>query len=215
MHCMDCKEIKVPDNLIIYCRQEDDAKKVWLFKCFFELFFNDFRNFFRGYCVSNSIIYSVDEQLTTAFGAGQWLFYRHIREKGWEECGASVRTALFTYCFNQLRALTKSLRNHPGNQFGGDPNLIIESKSESLSHQTDTTAEEVWDDEYELFKKAFDKLDPKCRDFIYWRKLNEISDAEIKARYPDVDFGSRDPTDKAHRCVGKLRKIIDKLNGKN
>ncbi len=207
---MDCNELKVPAKLVIHCRQNEETVQSRIFLCFFKLYFEDFKKIFWHNCVTDSILYTIEEQLKIAFEYGLFKFYIDIRMNGWEERGASVRTALFAYCFNQLRALTKFMRTHPGNQYEGDPDVAIESKSKSLSHVFSEVAEkELTDFEYALYERAFAELDERCKNFIRWR-LNQKTDNEIADKYPDVDFESRDPADITYRCVQKLKRIVDK-----
>jgi hypothetical protein len=214
MQMMDCNELKVPDRLVVYCRQDDASVISRIFKCCFDLFFEDFKRIYWNKCVNGSVLYSVEEQLMTAFVLGESKFYGVIRLKGWEDRGATVRTALFTYCFNQLRALTKFIRSHPGNEYGGDPDVMITAKKTSLSFDFSDAEKEAEDFEYEIYTKAFSELNERCKDFIRWGRLQEISDDQIKKKYPNVNFESRDPTDITFRCVQSLKKIIERLRRK-
>jgi len=212
---MNCIEIKDPEKLVKYCREDDDRSRISVFKCFYALFFEDFKKIFWNYCVLNSSLYTVEEQLKISFINGQCKFYEGIVKKGWEEHGATVKTALFTFCFNQLRALTKFLRNQSDHHTGADPKTVIESVNECVETDSVEAEEEARNFRYQVFVKAFGQLDEKCRDFIRWRRLFEMSDTDMKTKYPGIDFTSRVPTDIAFRCVQALKKIVANLGRKN
>jgi len=53
------------------------------------------------------------------------------------------------------------------------------------------------------------QLDEKCRDFIRWRKLKEMTDYQINQKYPKVDWESRTPDDIVFRCVCRLKGLVE------
>ncbi len=190
---------------MLYCREDDEVVQSRVFRCFFKLFFDHYKRIFRHHCLPGSTLYSVDDQLQQSFDSGICKFYLVIRKDGWQERGASVQTALFTFCYYQLRALLSYMRRHPG-EAGWNPYEDLEK-----ANIFDVPAEsEFGDEEVALFEKGFALLEPKCQDFIR-RKLRRMTEEELKAKYPDLDFTSRDPYDITFRCVKKLKKIIDEL----
>ena len=78
---------------------------------------------------------------------------------------------------------------------------------ELMNLTTEYISGEEWETERLKLSEAFEKLDPVCKDFIRWRKLKEITDYEIKTRYPEVFSNSRKTTVKTNRCMDKLRKL--------
>lgn len=207
---MECVNLRDPHKLVEYCRKDGVLAKNQVFKCFNNEFYDHFIKFFFKNCTYNSSLYFVDEQLRTAFDFGVTIFYNTIREKGWVESGASVRCALFAYCFNQLRSLTKYLWRNSGKLSSFDLFDIIKAKKNLFPINPSIDKEEVdeADLKFKAFVDAFEKLKPKCKDFIRWRKLDEITDAEIMTKYPEVNFESRKPTLITHKCMKILKNNI-------
>jgi hypothetical protein len=138
--------------------------------------------------------------LRDAFNFGVCKFYETINTKGWEECGAVVKTAILTFCMFQLLALTKILRKYKDRASKFETQELMNLTTEYISG-------DEWETERLKLREAFEKLDQICKDFIRWRKLKEMTDDEINAKYPGVLFNSRKTTVKTNRCMDKLRKL--------
>lgn len=204
---MDCFELKTPKLLEAYCQVGNEVTKNRVFKCFYELYFEDYCKIFRKDCFFGSTLYTVEEQLQTSFDFGLCIFYYKIKLNGWVERGASVRTALFTFCRFQLLALTKILKKFQDKSSSFDPSDLINLITDTLLNRDSGLTDEIdkWISDWNKYLAAFEKLSERCKDFIRWRKLKLISDEEMKAKYPDVDFDSDEPNQITYRCMKKLR----------
>lgn len=219
----DCLELKDPKVLENGCKKADERAISKIIKCMSCLFFNEFKSIYNGRIIA-STIQTKDDQYNTAFNDGCMKFCEHLKLNAWEHRGGNedhaVRNALFTFCDNQLRAFQKKLISNNRRNTSVDPDIILEEKgnqiaSESVSRVSALEEKEMRMKRQAIFQKAFSKLSPQCRDFIVWRKLKEITDEDLKKKYPEVEFKDRDPDDIVHRCMMKLKKLVDELKNEN
>src|SRR5450432_2969172 len=100
---MDCKEITSSQKLLAYFRESNEVQLNMVFRCFFNLFFEDFRRLTYKYCINKFHSRNKEEELARdAFTDGLMSFYYHLKNEGFAEKGAQLKTVLFTFCLFKL-----------------------------------------------------------------------------------------------------------------
>src|SRR5258708_34638784 len=107
---MDCKEITSPPKLVTFFREENETHLSMVFKCFFNLFFEDFRRLTYKYCLNKfHTKHKEDDLAKDAFNDGLMSFYFKIKNEDFEEKEALIKTEFFSFCIFKLKGLTKTL----------------------------------------------------------------------------------------------------------
>lgn len=210
-----CEQFRDPKTLVACCQMpgEDNREKVCY--CLFRLFFIEFKKAARMHTVSSPLS-TVDEQLQTAFNDGSLKFYNQLKDSGWEEKGVEVKFALFRFCGIQLLRVTTDLLRKKKRNTSVDPDGLLQ-KSVPLSGLVSVSPLSALEDKQmreqrqKIFEKAFDQLEDHEQDFIRWRKLHLLTKAQMKQRYPKVDWEGREPNDIVFRSATKLQRLVARL----
>jgi RNA polymerase sigma factor (sigma-70 family) len=208
---MDCKEITNAQKLVIYFREENEVNLNNVFKCFFNLFFDDFRRFTYKYC-SNKIPpkYKEEELAKDAFNDGLMSFYYKLKNEGFEEKRAQVKTAFFSFCIFKLKGLTKTL----GRRFIKESMIDLASQE---SYSNEIAADELADTRgYELLLnmkenmlyRALKELGQRGSDLIMWKKVHKLSNEEIAQR---MNIQPTTVPNEVYKSFNKLKEIVDGL----
>ena len=208
---MDCNEITHSQTLVNYFRKDDEVHLNNVFKCFFNLFFEDFRRLTYKYCNNKTHAkYKEEELAKDAFSDGLMSFYYKLKNEGFEEKGALIKTAFFSFCIFKLKGLTKSLGRRFIKETVYDPALQVTGANA-------TKADELNDvQDYELLlnmkenilRKGLDELGQRGSDLIVWRKIDKLSNEEI-ARRVNIQPGS--VPNEVYKSFNKLKEIVDRL----
>ena len=175
------------------------------------MFFEDFRRFTYNYC-NNKIQakYNEDELAKDVFNDGLMSFYYKLKNEGFEEKGAQVKTAFFSFCIFKLKGLTKTL----GRRF------IKESIVDMTSHEKDfneTGSGELTDTkDYELLLnmkedilyRALKELGQRGSDLIICKKIHKLSNIEIAQRM-NIQPGT--VPNEVYKSFNKLKEIVERL----
>jgi|SRR6185437_9766620 len=207
---MDCNEITSSQILITFFREENDIHLNKVFKCFFNLFFEDFRRLTYKYCLNKfHTKHKEDELAKDAFNDGLISFYFKLKSEGFEEKGAQVKTAFFSFCIFKLRALTKTLGRRSVKETVIDPGVMFNNQDiVSNGELTD-----VWDYEQllntkeEIFSFALKELGERGSNLIIWKKVLKLKNEEIADR-----MGIKPDTvpNEVYKAFNKLKEIVDR-----
>ena len=207
---MDCNKITSSQILITFFREENDIHLNKVFKCFFNLFFEDFRRLTYKYCLNKfHTKHKEDELAKDAFNDGLMSFYFKLKSEGFEEKGAQVKTAFFSFCIFKLRALTKTLGRRSVKETVIDPGVMFNNQDiVSNGELTD-----VWDYEQllntkeEIFSFALKELGERGSNLIIWKKVLKLKNEEIADR-----MGIKPDTvpNEVYKAFNKLKEIVDR-----
>src|SRR6476660_4330357 len=126
---MDCIEIISSKKLVAYFREDNEIQLNIIFKCFFRLFYEDFRHLIYKYCLNKLHTKNKEEELASdAFSDGLMSFYYKLKKDGFEEKGAQIKTAFFSFCLFKLKGLTKALERRFERETTIDPVLSFDDK---------------------------------------------------------------------------------------
>lgn len=207
---MDCKEITSPQKLVSLFREENETGLNRVFKCFFNLFFEDFRRLAHKYCINKFYTkYKEDELAKDAFNDGLMSFYFKLKQEGFEEKGALIKTAFFSFCIFKLKGLTKALGRRLIKETVVSP--VVSFKYPDIvtdKHQ------DIWDDEQllfteeEIFLTALKELGERGANLITWKKVHKLKNEEIALR-----MGIKPDTvpNEVYKSFTKLKGIVDRL----
>jgi RNA polymerase sigma factor (sigma-70 family) len=213
---MQCNEIHDPEMLVAFFRSEDEPTLSRTLRCFRHLFFSDFKGFSYNkiFSYKQYTKEKAEELAEDGFNYGLTQFYFFIRNNGFKNQGASVKSLFFTFCLNQLRALTKAKDRYNAWQISSDPNQMVENDSETVHYNYKTIQEEFLEieREVELFRSALDELGERGSNLIMWRKVERLDNEEI-AKRAGLDPGS--VNNEVYRAFTKLKKIIQVLQTQN
>ena len=206
---MDCKEITGSQKLVTWFREENDLQLNMIFKCFFSLFFEDFRRLTYKYCLNKFHTKHQEEELAKdAFNDGLMSFYYKLKREGFEEKGALLKTAFFSFCLFKLMGLTKTLERRSVNETSIDTGLPYNYRNEiNTGNLID-----VWDDqqllnmEEDILYKALKELGERGSNLIIWKKILKLTNEEIADR-----MGIKPDTipNEVYKSFKKLKAIAD------
>ena len=207
---MDCNEINSSQKLIAFFREGDDTYLNKVFKCFFNLFFEDFRRLTYKYCLNKfHTKHKEDELAKDAFNDGLMSFYFKLRNEGFEEKGAQVKTAFFSFCIFKLRGLSKTLGRRSVKETVIDPEVAFNNPDLLSTDELN----EVWDYEHllntkeEIFSSALKELGERGSNLIIWKKVLKVKNEEIANR-----MGIKPDTvpNEVYKAFNKLKEIVDR-----
>ena len=207
---MDCKEITSPQKLVSLFREENETGLNRVFKCFFNLFFEDFRRLAHKYCINKFYTRYVEDELAKdAFNDGLMSFYFKLKQEGFEEKGALIKTAFFSFCIFKLKGLTKALGRRLIKETVVSPVISFENPDIVTSEQKD-----IWDEEQllfteeEIFLNALKELGERGANLITWKKVLKLKNEEIASR-----MGIKPDTvpNEVYKSFNKLKGIVDRL----
>ena len=210
---MDCNEITSSQKLVTFFREGDDLHLNQVFKCFFNLFFEDFRRLTYKYCLDKlHTKHQEDELAKDAFNDGLMSFYFKLRNEGFEEKGAQVKTAFFSFCIFKLRGLSKTLGRRSVKETVIDPGLAFNNADLLNAGELN----DVWDYEHllntkeEIFSLSLKELGERGSNLIIWKKVLKLKNEEIAER-----MGIKPDTvpNEVYKSFNKLKEIVDKLKG--
>ncbi len=210
---MDCNEITSSQILVTFFREENDIHLNKVFTCFFNLFFEDFRRLTYKFCLNKfHTKHKEDELAKDAFNDGLMSFYYKLKSEGFEEKGAQVKTAFFSFCIFKLRALAKSLGRRSVKETVIDPGVMF--NNQDIVNNGELT--DVWDYEHllntkeEIFSSALKELGERGSNLIIWKKILKLRNEEIADR-----MGIKPDTvpNEVYKSFNKLKEIVEKLKG--
>lgn len=208
---MDCNEITSSQKLVTFFREGNDIHLNKVFKCFFNLFFEDFRRLVYKYCLNKSYTKHREEELAKdAFNDGLMSFYFKLRNEGFEEKGAQVKTAFFSFCIFKLRGLTKTLGRRSAKEIVIDPDAAFNNpnliNTGGLNDVWDY--EQLLNTEEEIFATALKELGERGSDLIIWKKILKLKNEDIAER-----MGIKPDTvpNEVYKSFNKLKEIAGKL----
>ena len=209
---MDCHEITNSQKLVSYFREKNEVHLNRVFKCFFKLFFEDFRRFTYSHCHNKvHAKYNEEELAKDAFNDGLMSFYYKLKNEGFEEKGAQVKTAFFSFCIFKLKGLTKSL----GRRFIKETVIDPVSQEDSAGEIKSDEPADVMDYELllsmkeEILCRALKKLGQRGADLIAWKKIDKLSNEEIAGR---MNIKPNTVPNEVYKAFNKLKEIVERLN---
>ena len=209
---MNCDEITNSQKLVSYFREKNEVHLNRVFKCFFKLFFEDFRRFTLSHCHNKvHAKYNEEELARDAFNDGLMSFYYKLKNEGFEEKGAHVKTAFFSFCIFKLRGLTKTLGRRFIKETIIDPlsqeNSADEIKSDELADVMDY--ELLLSTKEQMLYRALKELGKRGADLIIWKKIHKLSNEEIAGR---MNIKPGTVPNEVYKAFNKLKEIVDRLN---
>ena len=128
---MDCIEITDSQKLVTHFREDNEIQLNTTFRCFFNLFYEEFRLLACKYCRNKIYTKHKEEELASdAFNDGLMSFYYKLKISGFEEKGAKVKTVFFTFCLYKLLGLMKSLGRRLEKEVITDTTLPLSNEKE-------------------------------------------------------------------------------------
>lgn len=208
---MDCTEITHSQKLVTFFREENEVHLNQVFKCFFNLFFEDFKRLTYKFCQNKiQAKYKEDELARDAFCDGLMSFYYKLKNDGFEEKGAQIKTAFFSFCIFKLRGLTKGLGRRLVKETATDTESQInksdEMHNDELSGNNDF--ELLLNKKEEIFCKALEELGKRGSDLITWKKINKLSNETIAERM-NIQPGT--VPNEVYKAFNKLKEIVGRL----
>jgi RNA polymerase sigma factor (sigma-70 family) len=208
---MDCNEINSSQRLVTFFQERDEMHLNRVFKCFFNLFFEDFRRLTYKYCLNKfHTKHKEDELAKDAFNDGLMSFYFKLKSEGFEEKGAQVKTAFFSFCIFKLRALTKTLGRRSIKETVIDAELTFNNqdmiKDDELKDVLDY--EQLLNTKEEMFSSALKELGERGSNLIIWKKVLKLKNEEIAERMsikPDT------VPNEVYKSFNKLKEIVERL----
>ncbi len=208
---MDCKEITNSQKLVAFFREENEVHLNRVFKCFFYLFFEDFKRLTYKFCQNKiQAKHKEDELARDAFSDGLMSFYYKLKNDGFEEKGVQIKTVFFSFCIFKLKGLTKTLRRRfmkeavtdPASQSSNDDEIQSDELAEAKNYQLLLNMKE------EIFCRALEQLGQRGTDLIIWKKIQKLSNEEI-ARRMNIQPGT--VPNEVYKAFNKIKEIADRL----
>jgi len=211
---MDCLEITSSQKLVAYFREDNEIQLNIIFKCFFRLFYEDFRRLIYKYCLNKFHTKNKEEELASdAFNDGLMSFYYKLKKDGFEEKGAQIKTAFFSFCLFKLKGLTKTLERRFEKETTMDPVLPFNDKQE-INTATTTDVQDyqiLLNIQEEILDGALKELGERGTNLIIWKKVLKLSNEEIADKMsiqPDT------VPNEVYKSFKKLKEIVDRIKGK-
>ena len=211
---MDCLEITSSQKLVAYFREDNEIQLNIIFKCFFRLFYEDFRHLIYKYCLNKFHTKNKEEELASdAFNDGLMSFYYKLKKDGFEEKGAQIKTAFFSFCLFKVKGLTKTLERRFEKETTMDPVLPFNDKEEVNTG----TINDVQDYQIllniqeEILDGALKELGERGTNLIIWKKILKLNNEEIAGKMsiqPDT------VPNEVYKSFKKLKEIVDRVKGK-
>ncbi len=208
---MDCKEITNSQLLVTHFRTEDNVHLNRVFKCFFNLFFEDFKRLTYKYCLNKLYTKQKEAELARdAFNDGLMSFYFKLKNEGFEERGAQMKTAFFSFCVNKLKGLTKSLERRTIKEILVDPTVQINKTDKFYNDDANDGLwyEQLLNTQEKIFSAALKELGERGSNLIIWKKVLKLKNEEIAGR-----MGIQPDTvpNEVYKSFIKLKEIVERL----
>lgn len=208
---MDCQEINNSQILVAYFSQGNEVQLNTIFKCFFNLFFEDFKRLTYRFCQNKiQAKHKEDDLARDAFSDGLMSFYYQLKNEGFEEKGAQVKTAFFSFCLFKLRGLTKGLGRRlikeTVTDFALQANHAHEIQTGELADARNY--ELLLNMKEEIFFRALGELGQRGSDLITWKKIHKLSNEEIAGRM-NIQPGT--VPNEVYKAFNKLKEIVGRL----
>jgi len=210
---MDCTEITSSQKLVAYFREDNEIQLNIIFKCFFRLFYEDFRHLIYKYCLNKFHTKNKEEELASdAFNDGLMSFYYKLKKDGFEEKGAQIKSAFFSFCLFKFKGLTKTLERRFEKETTMDPVLPFNDKQEVHTGPiTDVQDYQILlDMKEEILDRALKELGERGTNLIIWKKIHKLSNEEIADKMsiqPDT------VPNEVYKSFKKLKEIVDRIKG--
>jgi RNA polymerase sigma factor (sigma-70 family) len=205
---MDCKEITNSQILVACFNEGNEVTLNRIFRCFFNLFFEDFKRLTYRFCQNKiQTKYKEDELARDAFSDGLMSFYYKLKNDGFEEKGAQIKTAFFSFCIFKLKGLTKTMGRRFSKETVTDFALQVNRADEI---QTDESANEQYYElllnmKEEILLMALQELGQRGSDLITWKKIHKLSNEEIAGRM-NIQPGT--VPNEVYKAFNKLKEIV-------
>lgn len=208
---MDCIEITNSQLLVTHFRNGDPVHLNKVFKCFFNSFFEDFRRLAFKYCQNkNHTKYKEEELARDAFNDGLMSFYLKLKNEGFEEKGAQVKTVFFTFCIFKLRAAIKSSGGRFVKETSVDPDVLFDGRAGAGAEESTTAKEhqQLLDAKEEILDKAIHDLGERGANLITWKKILKLKNEEIAYR---MSIQPNTVPNEVYKSFCKLKEIAERL----
>ncbi len=208
---MDCKEINNSQKLVTYFREENEVHLNRVFKCFFNLFFEDFRRLTYKYCLNKfHTKHKEDELARDAFDDGLMSFYFKLKNEGFEEKGALVKTAFFSFCIFKLKGLTKALSRRFVKETVMDAEIPLNKPDLAATEELNDVLdyEQLLNAEEEILNRALKELGERGSNLIMWKKVLKLKNEEIAERM-NIQPGT--VPNEVYKSFNKLKEIVERL----
>jgi len=211
---MDCIEITSSQKLVAYFREDNEIQLNLIFKCFFRLFYEDFRHLIYKYCLYKSHTKNREEELASdAFTDGLMSFYYKLKKDGFEEKGAQIKTAFFSFCLFKLKGLAKTLERRFEKETATGPVLPFNDQQEDKTGTlTDVQDYQILlNMQEEILDRALKELGERGTNLIIWKKILKLNNEEIADK---ISIQPGTVPNEVYKSFKKLKEIIDRIRGK-
>ena len=208
---MDCIEITSSQKLVAYFREDNEIQLNIIFKCFFRLFYEDFRHLIYKYCLNKFHTKNKEEELASdAFNDGLMSFYYKLKKDGFEEKGAQIKTAFFSFCLFKFKGLTKGLERRFEKEMTMDPVLPFNDKEEfNTGTITDVQDYQILlNMEEEILDRALKELGERGSNLIIWKKVLKLNNEEIAVK---MNIQPDTVPNEVYKSFKKLKEIVDRI----
>ena len=207
---MDCKEITNSQLLVSHFRTESAVHLNRVFKCFYNLFFEDFKRFTYKYCLNKLYAKHKEGELAKdAFNDGLMDFYFKLKNEGFEERGAEMKTAFFSFCVNKLKGLTKTVERRTMKETVVDPTAQFNKADKFYTDDLNNKwYEQLLNTQEVIFTSALKQLGERGSNLIMWKKVLKLKNEEIASR-----MGIQPDTvpNEVYKSFIKLKEIVERL----
>ncbi len=209
---MNCTEINNPELLVHYFRMDDEPTITRVLNCFRKEYYEYLLRFSYKKVFSKWTIpkYMEAELQMEAFNTSLSSFYLYIREKGFEQRGATVKTLFSAFYIRRLNGQAKILTNKLKKHLSSDAPEGAAAKALSVTDfQTEKEKREWEERRFALLDTAFSQLSERCSNLLLWRKLKGQSNEEIASQLTSLAADS--VNNEVYKCFMRLKKIVDSL----
>lgn len=203
---MDCKEIDQPALLTFLFRENKEKELNRIFKCFYEHYYETFIHILYRFAIRHPFLKDDAEFYgSQAFADGLLSFQEKMREKGFVEGAAKVKSFFFSFCIYKLLALISS-KKRDNNKYR---RMLLDTKYDWMAAIDE---QDLMNENERLFHKALHLLDEKRRQYILLRKIDKCTNEEIAAKM-GITAGA--VNNEVFKSFLKLKEIIKTLQEKN
>jgi RNA polymerase sigma factor (sigma-70 family) len=202
---MDCKEIDSPALLTFLFRENQERELNRIFKCFYQHYYETFIHILYRFGNRHPFLKDDPEFYgSQAFADGLLSFQEKMRDTGFVEGAAKVKSFFFSFCIYKLLALISS-RRRDNDKYN---KMVLDTKNDFMAAIDE---QDLMNENEALFHQALGLLDEKRRQYILLRKIDKCTNEAIAAKM-GITPGA--VNNEVFKSFLKLKEIIRSLQEK-
>jgi DNA-directed RNA polymerase specialized sigma24 family protein len=140
-------------------------------------------------------------------------FYYKLKKDGFEEKGAQIKTAFFSFCLFKLKGLAKTLERRSDKETAMDPVLPFNDQQEDNTGSiTDVQDYQILlNMQEEILDRALKELGERGTNLIIWKKILKLNNEEIADK---ISIQPDTVPNEVYKSFKKLKEIVDRIKGK-